>query len=178
MRRATLLHAVLFLWGTACGNFLDFDVTVPIPEQKVPGATPGALGALLPLELLPPVPINLRQTRDFKEQDVGELRSVRLTSMRLALTEESTQRDFNWVDRIQIDARRKNASNTIHIAGLSDVPADVSALELETTRNELIDTVGTDFEILVTLEGRFPTQEAIFDGKAVFELEADPESFF
>lgn len=170
-----LLYATLL---TACGTLLSFDVTFRIPEQKVPAVAPGALGALLPADLLPAIPIALQETQEFDRQDAGEVRSVRLDKLTLAITDDSPQRTFDYLDRIQIDARRQDGSRTVHVAGLTTVPKGVDTLSLETTRNELIDIVGTDFELVVEFEGRFPANEARFDGRAVFAVKADPKGVF
>lgn len=162
----------------ACGLLLDFDVRFRIPEQKVQAVAPGAIGALLPGDLLPAIPIALQETREFERQDAGEVRSVRLDELTLALTDGSAQRTFDFLDSIQIDARSPNGARSVHVAGLTAVPKGVDSLSLETTRNELIDIVGTDFELVVTMTGRFPPSEARFDGRAVFEVKADPKGVF
>lgn len=176
MKALRLLPYALAL--AACGLLLDFDVRFRIPEQQVPAVAPGALGALLPPELLPAIPIELQETSEFKRQDAGEVRSVRLDKLTLALTDGSTQRTFDFLDSIQIDARSQNGARSVHVAGLTTVPKGVDSLTLETTRNELIDIVGTDFALVVTMTGRSPPSEARFDGRAVFEVKADPKGVF
>lgn len=172
---ACVLAATLLF---SCGQLLDFNVTVRIPEQQAPAAAPGALGALLPGDLVPAIPVSLSETQEFDRQDTGKVQSVRLDKLTLALTDASTQRNFDWLDSIQIDARQKDGARAVHVAGLTQVSKGVDKLTLETTRNELIDIVGTDFELVVTLEGRFPASDAKFDGRAVFEVKADPKSIF
>ncbi len=175
----TPFKALLFaLVLASCGDLLQFDVRVPIPEQTVPASTVGALGSLLPVDILPAIPINITDNRDFKRQDVGNLRSIKLDALTLTITEGSAQRNFDFLDTIQIDAQAKSGGGRTHVAGLLTIPKGVGTLTLDVTRNELFDIVGTDFNLTFSATGRFPPTEAKFNGRASFDIEADAKSFF
>lgn len=168
----------LALAAASCGDLLSFDVHVPIAEQTVPASTVGALGALLPIDILPAIPVNITAQRDFKRQDVGNLRSIKLDALTLTITEGSTQRNFDFLDSIQIDAQAKSGGTRTHVAGLKVVPKGVGTLPLDVTRNELFGIVGTDFILVIETTGRFPPTEAKFNGRATFDVQAEPSSFF
>jgi hypothetical protein len=174
-------HCLLLLLTVvlvSCGNLLSFDVRVPIPEQTIPASAVSALGSLLPVDILPAVPVSITESRDFRRQDVGNLRSIKLKALKLTITEGSDQRNFDFLDSLQIDAETKDGKHRTHVAGLTTVPKGTGVLNLEVSGNELFDIVGTDFNLVFAATGRFPAKEAKFNGQSTFEVEADPRTIF
>lgn len=180
MARFTLsIAAAALLFGAnACGRMLTFDATVRVPPQRIEPVTPGALGALLPADVLPAVPVRLRETRAYRDQDAGSVRAVRLRAMTLSLTGDSVERNFDFLDSIHVDARPIGGGRAIHVAGLDIVPRGADTLHLTTTGNDLADALGADFELIFDLAGRFPAHTAAFEGTAVFRVDADPKGLF
>src|SRR5436853_1816245 len=82
---------------TGCG-ITDFDITQPVPEQRIQGSgVPD-----LPIDLFK-IPLDLDLQAQIEKQTTGPIDSVTLSSLELQITPHKTpQGDWSFVDNIHV----------------------------------------------------------------------------
>ena len=171
MFRLIALSLVTFFF-LGCGNQVTFPVSIPIPEHKVEGdPLLDAVNGLI-AGFLPPISVDISESREFERHDVDRIESIRLTELTLALTENSDAENFNFLDRVAIEATDESGERSVQVALLDPVPSDVRNLRFQVTDEELNDIFGTDFTLNFKARGRPPRTDAKFDGEATFSVQA------
>ncbi len=170
MRR--FLTVILATLALSCGTTIGFEVPIDVPETTVEGSTLGAIGEFLP-DFMPPLSIDLSEERAFQRQNVEQVDSVVLSALHLSLTDKSAQQNFDFLDSISVEAVDESGERTVVVATLDPVPDGARRLDLAPTRKELVDVLGTDFTIRFQVRGSPPARDAVFDGRATFQVEAE-----
>lgn len=156
---------------TAC-SIADFDVSQPIPEQRVPGTpVPG------PLTQLFPVPIDLDISSKIKSRETGPIDSVTLSELTLTITKtnEPAGDSDDWAFVTHIDvfiASTKSGSSLprVKIATIDD-PGAVRTMTFKVDSDvNLKPYVDEGSQVDSSGSGTAPSDDVSYDGNSVFTV--------
>lgn len=154
-----------------CSDIIDFDITQPVPEQRVQGSPlPGPLAALFPL------PLDLDLSAKIKEQDSGPIDSITIESLSLTITDAARPGgdadDWSFVESIHVFVKSSRQGSTLPRVEIANVgaPGAVTTLTFQVTDVNIKPYV--DEGSIVESEGRgmLPPDDVSYSGSAVFTV--------
>ncbi len=167
MRRLSLIALCL----TGCG-LTNFDVSQPIPEQRIQGS-----GIPAPLAALFPIPLSLDLSAQIKQQTTGPIGSVSLSKLTLAITATDKPSgdtdDWSFVTDITVFVSSSKSGSALPKVEIAHV-ASPGAVQ---TFDFVVDP-GVDLKPYVdegsivesTGHGTAPTDDVSYDGTGVFTV--------
>jgi hypothetical protein len=168
---AFVIAALTSIASSGCG-VADFDITQPVPEQRVSGSPlPGPLAVLFPL------PLSIDISSKIKAMETGPIDSVTLSKLTLKITAGGmTSGDTdNWsfVDSIHVYVKSNKSGTTLPRVEIANItsPGAVTTMEFH-----VVDTVNLDPYVnegsVVEGEsmGRLPEDDVTYDGEGVFTV--------
>jgi hypothetical protein len=166
-----LLLATATILSAGCSDILDFDITQPVPEQRVQGSPlPGPLSALFPL------PLDLDLSSKIKERETGPIDSITLSSLSLVITDASRPSgdsdDWSFVTSVHVFVKSSREGTTlprIEIAS-ADAPGTATTLEFEVKDANLKPYVEEGSVVESEGSGMLPPDDVSYNGSAVFTV--------
>jgi hypothetical protein len=164
-----LLLAILFCAG--CSDIADFDISQPVPEQRVTGSPlPGPLAALFPL------PLDLDLATEIQKRDSGPIDRITISSLSLEITAAARPGgdadDWSFVESIRVFVKSSKAGSSLPRAEIAnvDMPGAVTTMRFQLTDVNLKPYV--DEGSIVESEGRgtLPPDDVTYNGSAVFTV--------
>lgn len=150
----------------------DFDLTQPVPEQRVAGS-----GIPAPIAALFPIPLNLDLSAEIKQQTTGPIDSVTLASLTLTIT--ATDRptgdvdDWAFVDEIHVFVRSSVQGSSlprVEIASASSPGAVTTMTFVVESDVDLKPYVDEGSIVESNARGTAPIDDVSYDGKGVFTV--------
>lgn len=165
------LVLALVICVTACG-VADFDVSQPVPEQKIDGAP---LGGLLGGFFQFPLMLNIQA--DIQSMHTGPIDSVTLSSLVLDTKADAAQScaagaTWSFVTSVDLYIESTKSGTTLQKMKLAtaSMPGDTTHLSFTPTspKVNLIGYVNEGSQITAMASGTAPSMNVCFDGKATF----------
>jgi hypothetical protein len=157
---------LLCLALTGCG-LTDFDITQPVPEQRIDGTgLPD-----LPLGGLFDIPLNLDLEAKIQQQTTGPIDSITLSSLALDVT--SPTGDWSFVDNIHVFVKSSVEGSTLPRVEIASVtmPGAVRTMKFDVESGvDLKPYVDEGSIVESTAEGTAPQDDVVYDGEAVFTV--------
>ena len=156
---------------SACG-VTDFDITQPVPEQRVTGSPlPGPLAVLFPL----PLDINLSQK--IKQMETGPIDSVTLSKLTLTITAtdmpSGDSDDWSFVEAIHVFVKSSKSGTTlprVEIASTTS-PGTVKTIDFHVdTSVNLQPYVEEGSVVEGESSGQLPPDDVSYNGEGVFTV--------
>lgn len=156
---------------TGCG-ITDFDISQPVPEQRVQGS-----GIPAPIAALFPLPLNLDLSAQIAKQTTGPIDSVTLSSLVLDITDTDRPGGdadtWEFVDEIHVFVRSSAEGSTlprVEIASVID-PGAVTSMEFDVDSGvDLKPYVDEGSVVESEASGTVPTDDVSYDGEGVFTV--------
>lgn len=154
-----------------CG-VADFDITEPVPEQRVTGSPlPGPLAVLFPL------PLSIDLSSKIKAMETGPIDSVTLSKLTLSITATamtgSDMDDWSFVDEIHVFVKSNKSGSTlprVEIANISH-PGAVKTLEFHCDSSIDINPYVNEGSVVEgESSGRLPEDDVTYSGEGVFTV--------
>jgi hypothetical protein len=164
-----LLIAIVLCAG--CSDIVDFDITQPVPEQRVQGSPlPGPLATLFPL------PLDLDLSTKIREQDSGPIDSIMIASLVLTITDAARPSgdtdDWSFVESIHVFVKSSKQGSSLPRVEIANVgaPGAVTTLTFQVADVNIKPYV--DEGSVVESEGRgtLPLDDVSYNGSAVFTV--------
>lgn len=160
--------AMLAFGSGACGVF-DFDVTQPVPEQRITG---NVLGGLLGSFVPTPFPLTVNLAQEVKARGTGPVKAATLQSLSFEITktgEPAGDADgFDFVKTIEISiesSRSNSALPKLLIADLPNPPGPTRSFLMRTIPNvNLLPYINEGSKITSTASGTVPADDVTFSG--------------
>jgi hypothetical protein len=170
MRRAHVLLIVVVASG--CSGIADFDVTQPIPEQRVQGS-----GIPAPLAALFPLPLDLDLSAQIQKQTTGPIDSVTLSSLTLTITDTARPSgdtdDWSFVEAIHVFVKSSMTGSTLPRVEIASIVAPGPVTTIQFTVDESVNLqpyVSEGSVVESSGSGRIPTDDVSYDGTGVFTV--------
>lgn len=154
-----------------CSDLVDFDISQPVPEQRVQGSPlPGPLTAIFPL------PLDLDLSAEIQKRDSGPIDSITIKSLSLSITDAGRPSgdtdDWAFVESVRVFVKSSKQGSTlprVEIANV-DMPGAVTTLKFEVTDVNIKPYV--DEGSVVESEGRgtLPPDDVTYNGTATFTV--------
>ncbi len=162
---AFVLGAVTF--ASACTIIGTLTFTEKSEEIEIEGdALSDQAGDLFP----PDVPIIINLEKHIDEQDAGGARALHLISLEVRMTENTVERDFDFLDTVEVDIAAEDHSREL-LAWRDDIPASDSFTMFVDDQLDLKPYVESGVTLLTEVEGIAPAATARFKIVATFEVE-------
>ncbi len=162
---------LVYLFLTGCG-ITDFDISQPVPEQRVQGS-----GIPAPIAALFPLPLNLDLSAEIQKQTTGPIDSVTLSSLVLDITETdrpaSDADTWEFVDEIHVFVRSSADGSALPRVEIASVvsPGAVTSMEFAVdARVDLKPYVDEGSVVESEASGSVPTDDVSYDGEGVFTV--------
>ena len=160
------LIAIACLAG--CG-VTDFDITQPIPEQRITGnPLPGPLGALFQ------VPLNVDISSQIQAMHTGPIGSVTLSSLELTITPTAQPMgDWSFVDKIDVFVARTMSGSPLPKVKIAHItsPGKVTTMHFAIDGGvNLKPYVEEGSQVDGQSSGRAPPNDVTYDGQGVFTV--------
>jgi len=160
--------AMLALGSSACGVF-DFDVSQPVPEQRITG---NVLGGLLGSFVPTPFPLTVNLAQEVKARGTGPVKAATLQSLSFEITktgEPAGDADgFDFVKTIEISiesSRSNSALPKLLIADLPNPPGPTRSFLMRTIPSvNLLPYINEGSKITSTASGTVPADDVTFSG--------------
>lgn len=160
--------AMLALGSGACGVF-DFDVTQPVPEQRIIG---NVLGGLLGTFVPTPFPLTVNLAQEVKARGTGPVKAATLQSLSFEITKtgepagDADAFDFVKTIEISIESSRSNSPlPKVLIADLANPPGPTRSFLMRTLPNvNLLPYINEGTKITGTASGTAPVDDVTFSG--------------
>ncbi len=157
--------------AAGCG-IADFDITQPVPEQRVAGSgIPGPIASLFP------IPLNLDLSAEIQKQSTGPIGSVTLSSLSLAITATDQPQgdtdDWSFVDEVHVFVKSSAQSSSLPRVEIASVvaPGAVTTMTFHVEGDvDLKPYVDEGSVVESTASGTAPADDVSYDGKAVFTV--------
>lgn len=179
MRATGLVSVGAILMLAGCGDgLLRFDVDKDIDEQTIDGQTsPCSLGDPLGLTFFDMPPVTVSQEEDFPEQPttVDRVQSATLKSLRLSLTNNSQESNWDWLDTLYVYVNAEGQDEA-QVAHSDPVKEGVQTIHMEPADTNLAPYVKADngFTLTSDATGCPPSSDVAFDGRLVLRIGANP----
>jgi hypothetical protein len=164
--------ASLAVLAAGCG-LADFDISQPIPEQRVGGSNlpvPPVLSGLFP------IPLSLDLAAEIRKQTTGPIDAVTLKRLGLSITDtarpQGDEDDWSFVEEIRVFVRGREGSSLprVEIASVAD-PGAVTELVFEVEGGvNLKPYVDEGAVVESEARGVVPADDVSYDGRAVFTV--------
>jgi hypothetical protein len=175
-RFALIAAAAALLPGLSGGcGALDFDISQPIPEQRIMGSfAAGLLGS----GLLPnPFPITIDLSQETKARGTGPVKAAGLKSLSFQITNTASSgsvHDFSFIQTVDIYNESTKSGTTLtkqKIADLPSPPGAVTTLNLQTYPDvNLLPYINEGSKISSTATGNAPPNDVTFNGQIVVHV--------
>ena len=160
--------AMLALGSGACGVF-DFDVSQPVPEQRITG---NVLGGLLGSFVPTPFPLTVNLAQEVKARGTGPVKAATLQSLSFEITktgEPAGDADgFDFVKTIEISIESSRANSALPkllIADLPNPPGPTRSFLMRTLPSvNLLPYINEGSKITSTASGTVPADDVTFSG--------------
>jgi hypothetical protein len=160
--------AALLMAG--CGA-LDFDVSEPIPQQRIPGDPVAAMaGALLGNAFPTAFNFNIDLKAQQQAHDTGPIDSVHTKSLSLTIDAMSPTQNFDWLDEAHISIMA-NGLPTKEIAHIMPVPKGAKTINF--TVDGSVDVkpyIDKGITVSTQATAHATAQDVVFGGTAVFRV--------
>lgn len=161
-----------YLLVSGCG-ITDFDISQPVPEQRVQGS-----GIPAPIAALFPLPLDLDLSAQIQKQTTGPIDSVTLSSLVLEITDtdragESDADTWDFVDEIHVFVRSSADGSSLPRVEIASVvsPGAVTAMEFDVDQDvDLKPYVDEGSVVESEASGTVPTDDISYDGEGVFTV--------
>lgn len=159
-------------------SLLTFHINRSIPEQTVERSlAPCQINMILDLPIAGLQDVQFSKEQDFPEQntEVRLIRSARVESISLNLTEQSTERTWDWLDSITIYIE-SGGQERQKIASLPEVPDGQSVLNLNMENVDIAGYIKAEggFAMTTEVSGCPPQNTAKFGGSYRVKVSASP----
>ena|SRR2546423_8891919 len=164
-RRVRLL---VFIVLAGCG-ITDFDITQPVPEQRVQGSgIPN-----LPIDIFQ-IPLSLDLQAQIQKQTTGPIDSVTLHSLQLQITpHDHPAGDWSFVDEVHVFVKSSKDGSALPRVEIAHVmaPGKVTTMKFEVDDGVNLKPY-VDEGSVVESEGKgtVPSNDVTYDGKGVFTV--------
>lgn len=165
------MRLALALLVTGCG-ITDFDLSQPVPEQRVQGS-----GIPAPIAGLFPLPLNLDLSAQIQKQTTGPIDSVTLSRLTLDITDTDRPSgdDDTWefVDEIHVFVRSSVEGSSLPRVEIASVvePGAVTSMEFDVESSvDLKPYVDEGSVVESEASGTIPTDDVSYDGEGVFTV--------
>jgi hypothetical protein len=157
--------------AAGCG-ITDFDITQPVPEQRIAGS-----GIPAPIAALFPIPLDLDLSAEIQKQTTGPIGSVTLASLQLTIT--ATDRptgdsdDWSFVDEIHVFVKSSAQGSSLPRVEIASAtaPGAVTTLAFEVDGEiDLKPYVDEGSIVESTASGTAPSDAVSYDGSGVFTV--------
>lgn len=156
---------------SGCG-VADFDITQPVPEQRVTGSPlPGPLAVLFPL------PLSIDISSKIKAMETGPIDSVTLAKLTLTITPGGmTSGDTdNWsfVDEIHVFVKSNQSGSTLPRVEIASIlnPGAVTTMNFKVESSIDINPYVNEGSVVeAESKGRAPEDDVTYNGEAVFTV--------
>ena len=160
------LLACVLLAG--CG-ITDFDITQPVPEQRIQGSgVPD-----LPIDLFE-IPLNLDLQAQIEKQTTGPIDSVTLSSLELSITPHATpQGNWSFVDNIHVFVKSSADGSTLPRVEIANVeqPGAVTTMKFHVDGDVNLKPYVDEGSIVESEgHGTAPSNDVTYDGEGVFTV--------
>lgn len=164
------MRALVIVLLAGCG-ITDFDITQPLPEQRVQGnPLPG------PLAMLFPIPLDLDLQAEIEKRDSGPIDSITMKSLKLEMTATAMASgdtdDWSFVESIRVYVKSSRSGSSLPRVEIASVtaPGAVTTLEFDVEGVNLKPYV--DEGSVVESEGMAtaPMDDITYAGEAVFTV--------
>ncbi len=153
---------------SACGVF-DFDVSQPVPEQRITG---NVLGGLLGTFVPTPFPLTVNLAQEVKARGTGPVKAATLQSLSFEITKtgeptgDADGFDFVKTIELSIESSRLNSSlPKVLIADLANPPGPTRSFLMRTIPNvNLLPYINEGTKITGTASGTIPADDVTFSG--------------
>lgn len=155
------------LAASSCG-IIRFDVSQPIPQQQVPGASwANFLTNLLPA----PFRITIDVATETEKQGTGPATGAALRRLTLhALEGNGVPPTFDFLDAVIVYVEADGLEKR-EVARLSPVPRGASTLEFDTWKDvDLLPYLNRGATLSTTVTGAAPSSTFTFDGEVVVQI--------
>lgn len=161
-----------YLLLTGCG-ITNFDISQPVPEQRVQGS-----GIPAPIAALFPLPLDLDLSAQIEKQTTGPIDSVTLSSLVLEITDtdragESDTDTWDFVDEIHVFVRSSADGSALPRVEIASVvsPGAVTAMEFAVDDEvDLKPYVDEGSVVESEAAGTIPADDISYDGEGVFTV--------
>lgn len=165
------MRLVLALVLAGCG-ITDFDLTQPVPEQRVQGS-----GIPAPIAVLFPLPLDLDLSAEIQKQTTGPIDSVTLKRLTLDITDTdlaaSDTDTWDFVDEIHVFVKSSASGSTLPRVEIASVvsPGAVTSMEFDVDDSvDLKPYVDEGSVVESEASGEVPTDDVSYDGEGVFTV--------
>jgi hypothetical protein len=170
MRPFTRAARVLVLLA-GCGA-ADFDVSQPVPEQRITGSPLGGiLGPLFPI----PVAIDIEE--QIAARETGPIDGIHLSHLTLAITATAEGAgdvdEFGFIDRVDLFVESSQAGSSLERVRVAFAtrPGEVRSFDFEIVPGiNLLPYVNEGSQMTAQGEATVPPDDVTYDGEAVFRV--------
>jgi len=168
---AFAIAALTSIGLSGCG-VTDFDITQPVPEQRVTGSPlPGPLAVLFPL------PLSIDISSKIKAMETGPIDSVTLSKLTLSITPAGMPSgdtdNWSFVDEIHVYVKSNKSGSTLPRVEIANVmnPGNTTTLEFKVVGSvDLNPYVNEGSVVEGESTGELPPDDVTYDGEATFTV--------
>lgn len=172
--RKLINFVLLLVFLSACAGLGSFSFTEESETITVRGQP--SLTSNLPLADLFPtsIPLEVNLEQELAEQDASGARSVHLTELYFELTDESSQPDFDFLDRITLTVEPRDADSDLparQLAIRNPIPDGQQQFYLDVNDElNLKSYVEAGLRLRTNVSGSPPSSDATFKVFATFRV--------
>jgi hypothetical protein len=164
------MRAAFLLLVAGCGA-LDFDVSQPIPQERIPGdPVAAAAGSLLASAFPSAFNFNIDLKAQQSAHDTGPIDSVHLKSLALAIDASSPTQNFDWLDEAHIFVEATGLQKR-EVAHIMPVPKGQKTISFTVDGSiDLKPYIDKGVNVTTSATAHASAQDVVFGGTAVFRV--------